>query len=262
MKNYIIKPFPKSRIATFDMFAVARSKNHVPVFIECDVTNAINKLKKFEDVSFTAWLIKLFSECINEHKEVGAYRFRKRKLIIFNDVNFTVLVEKEFQKTKVPIPLVIKKTNKKTIREIYLEIHNAKQETFKKDSVVLQRKSKRSELLYYRLPAFLRRLIWKILLKKPIKSYEMMGNALLTSVGMHGNLSAWFLTKSIHPISFGISSITKKPAVWMNEIKIRDILNFTVLIDHDAVDGVPAAKFINHVAHCVENAKYLDNLNI
>lgn len=132
MKNYIIKPFPKSRIATFDMFAVAQFKNHVSVFIECDVTNAINKFKKCEDVSFTAWLIKLFSECINEHKEVGAYRFRKRKLIIFNDVNFKVLVEKEFQKTKVPIPLVIKKQIKKQFEKYILKFKMQSKKHLKK----------------------------------------------------------------------------------------------------------------------------------
>ena len=36
----------------------------------------------------------------------------------------------------------------------------------------------------------------------------------------------------------------KKPVVVDNEVVIREIMNMTLLIDHDVMDGVPMARFI------------------
>jgi pyruvate/2-oxoglutarate dehydrogenase complex dihydrolipoamide acyltransferase (E2) component len=63
-----------------------------------------------------------------------------------------------------------------------------------------------------------------------------------------GNVSGWFIPVSIHPICFGISSVVKKPAVIDDKIEIREILNMTILLDHDVFDGAPMARFINDLS--------------
>ncbi|MBK7712617.1 MAG: hypothetical protein IPJ37_17885 [Bacteroidales bacterium] len=55
-----------------------------------------------------------------------------------------------------------------------------------------------------------------------------MGNVIVTSLGMTGRINGWFIHRSIHPVSFGIGSVLKKPVVTGNEIKIREILNMTI----------------------------------
>lgn len=44
---------------------------------------------------------------------------------------------------------------------------------------------------------------------------------------------------SVHPICFGIGSIIREPSVIDDRIEIREILNMSVLIDHDVIDGAP-----------------------
>ena len=79
-----------------------------------------------------------------------------------------------------------------------------------------------------------------------------MGNVSITSPGMMGKVNGWFIHRSIHPISFGIGSILKKPTVVDSEIKIREILNMTILIDHDVIDGAPMVRFLKELTKQIE----------
>ena len=58
---------------------------------------------------------------------------------------------------------------------------------------------------------------------------------------------------SVHPICFGISSIIKKPTVIDDRIEIREILNMSILIDHDVIDGAPMARLISDLSKNIEN---------
>jgi pyruvate/2-oxoglutarate dehydrogenase complex dihydrolipoamide acyltransferase (E2) component len=79
-----------------------------------------------------------------------------------------------------------------------------------------------------------------------------MGNVAFTSIGMIGKVNGWFIPISVHPICFGISSIAKKPIVIGDKIEIREILNMTILIDHDVIDGSPMARFISDLSSNIE----------
>lgn len=46
----------------------------------------------------------------------------------------------------------------------------------------------------------------------------------------------------------------KKPWVHENRIEIREILNLTILFDHDGVDGSPAARFTDRLVKNIEGA--------
>ena len=99
----------------------------------------------------------------------------------------------------------------------------------------------------------MRRSVWKILLGNPKLAFRKMGNVVITSVGMMGKLNGWFIHRSVHPISFGIGSVLKKPVVIHDEIKIREILNMTILVDHDLIDGASMVRFLNDLTREIEN---------
>lgn len=71
MTNFKIKKFPKSRIATNDICAVGVHKHHIVAMIEVDVSESREKLKqlkrKGDELSFTAWLIKIISISITKY---------------------------------------------------------------------------------------------------------------------------------------------------------------------------------------------------
>ena len=84
-------------------------------------------------------------------------------------------------------------------------------------------------------------------------AFRKMGNVVVTSVGMMGKINGWFIQKSIHPVSFGIGSVIRKPLAVGSEVRIREVLNMTVLIDHDIIDGAPMVRVLDDLTSYIEN---------
>jgi pyruvate/2-oxoglutarate dehydrogenase complex dihydrolipoamide acyltransferase (E2) component len=264
--NYSFQNIPQSRIATFDTFSIGLSRHHVSALIEVDVTNARDKLKQLKGkenrISFNAWIIKVISRSLEQHREAAAFFYNKRKLIVFNDINVSILVEKKINDKKVPIPMVIEKTNEKSVLQITKEIEESKIESISGKDIVLNKQSKFYKRLYYLMPGIIRRSVWKIMLSHPKLAYKNMGNIVITSLGMMGRINGWFIHKSVHPLSFGIGSIIKKPVVIDDQIKIREILNMTILFDHDVIDGAPFVRFLKDLIRHIENGDELHSADI
>jgi pyruvate/2-oxoglutarate dehydrogenase complex dihydrolipoamide acyltransferase (E2) component len=255
--NSYFQNIPASRIATFDVFSMGLKKHHVVAMLEFDVTHNRKRLQELrrngQKISFNAWLIKMVANALEQHPEAAAFLYSKKKLLIFRDINVSILVEKSVNKVKVPLPMVIEQAQMKSAEAISKEIEEAKNKTADGQEVVLQRKAARMEKLYYSLPAFLRRCVWRILLNNPRLAFRKMGNVAITSVGMMGRINGWFIHRSVHPLSIGVGSIISKAVVVNNEIKIRDMLHLSLLVDHDVLDGAPMVRFLNTFTRFLEN---------
>jgi len=265
-RNYRFQNIARSRIATFDTFDVGLHRHHINALLEFDVTESRAKLRELRrtgtSVSFNAWLIRVIGIVMKKHPEAAAYLCSKKRLIIFDDINVSMIVEKKIGDFRVPIPLVIEKANEKSALEISQEIERAKKQVLDSDDIVLEKQSAFYQRLYYFLPGFLRRLFWKLLLRNPRAAFKSMGNVAVTSVGMIGRINGWFIHKSVHPVSFGVGSILKKPVVIDNEVKIREILNMTILVDHDVTDGAPMVRFLEDLTDFLESGKEASDQDI
>lgn len=258
MTNYEIHRFPNSRIASIDVCEIGNQKHHVTGLVEIDVTLSRKKIRAYNKthsnkISFNAWLINVIGSTIKKYETSASYLIGKNKLIIFDDINVSIVVEKDINGQKVPIPLMIEKANEASIESITMQITEAKNKELTEKEIVLQKKTKKYERIYYLLPRFLRRYVWKFILKHPKIAYKKMGNVAFTSIGMMGKVNGWFIPISVHPICFGIGSIIRKPSVIDDRIEIREILNMSVLIDHDVIDGAPMARLISDLSKNIEN---------
>lgn len=78
--------------------------------LEFDVTESRKKLRDLRksgvNISFSAWIIKVIGSVLQMHPEASAYVCGKKKVMIFNDINISILVEKKIGDNKVPIPMV------------------------------------------------------------------------------------------------------------------------------------------------------------
>ncbi len=262
MKNsssFTVKKFPASRIGTLDVLEVGRKKHHIKALLEMDVTTAKAKLHSINQpqkrISFTAWLIKSFSEVLQDFPEMHAYLKNKRTILTFEDIDLAIMVEKESNGKKVPIVYVLRKTQEKTMLEITQEIRQAKagQHDPEKASAGNHSLNKWSAL-YFRLPSFIRKFFWRYLLSSPQTAQTMMGSVLFSSVGMYGKISGWFIPSSVHPLAVGVGSVVSKPKVINEKIEVRDTLHLTLLMDHDVTDGGQMARFVNALQELIETA--------
>jgi pyruvate/2-oxoglutarate dehydrogenase complex dihydrolipoamide acyltransferase (E2) component len=257
--------YPKSRIATFDVGRISLGKHLITGFIEIDITDARKQIKEKcrdgESISLISWFIKSMAIAIKEFPAVHGLLNKRNELILFDDVDVALPVERNVNGTKVPLVMLINSVNSKTVNEIHAEIQKAKLQDINDESdyVLGGRKSKFLMNLFYSLPQKLRLIIWNALLRNPFKTKKNMGTVMVTAIGMMSGFPGWILPKSMHNLNFGLGSITKKPWVVKDEIEIREILHLTVQFNHDVVDGVPAARFVKKLVSYLEKAGGLYN---
>lgn len=261
-----LKYLPDSRVSTIDVCELGLKKHHIKFLLEIDVTKARELFQKIKvrdgkSLSFTAWLVKCISIAVSEHREANAFLKNSKAMLIFNDIDVSIMVEKEYDGCNVPLPYVIRNTGSKNITDIHNEIRKAKQYTAGEDNIVIgQGYNKFCTKIFLSLPAAIRRLVWKLFLLKPYTAKKNMGSVMLTSIGMCGSLDGWIIPTSIHPLCFAVGTITKKPGVLNDKIAVREYLKMTALIDHDVMDGAPAARFLSRLDELLKNAYGLENI--
>lgn len=261
---YTTKPIPRTRIATFDVGQMAKRAHQIAALLDLDVTDARAAIKACrsatgEPLSFTAWLLKTISRTLEAYPQAHARRQGRRTLVLFNEIDISITIEREYQGQLVPLPYVVRRSNSKSASDITREIRAAKEQPLSDDDVVVGGRYNAFALrLYYALPGAFRRMAWRYILTHPALAQRQMGSVVVTSIGMMGKVNGWFLHSTIHPLSFGFGSILKQPAVIGSEVVIREFLKMTVLLDHDVIDGAPMARFIAQLAANVERASGLE----
>lgn len=262
MKNFKTETFPATRIATLDVCAIGLKKHHIAAFAEVDVSESLRKIRELRKqkavISFFAWLIKAISMALKEHLSIAGYLEGKRTLVVFDDINVSVAMEKDVNESKVPIPLIIEKADKITIEAITGQISAAKGRSLTERDIVLHNKSNRLDQVYFMLPRFVRRMFWRYMVTHPHYAFRKMGNVAITSIGGLGGINAWFTPISVHPVCFGIGDIIKKPVVVNDHVEIREILNISFLLDHDVADGMEMARFIKKLIRNIEQGACLE----
>jgi pyruvate/2-oxoglutarate dehydrogenase complex dihydrolipoamide acyltransferase (E2) component len=246
-------PYPSSRQLTFDVGKIGLAKHHVRALLEVDVTEARRLIKQSRQsgrkISFTAWLIKTIADCVALHPPIAGVNDAKRnRVLVFEDVDISIVVEKDVNGARVPLPYVIRKADKKTLCDIQEEIEAAKSQTIKSEGnyVLGEEQSALGMKLFVRLPQWLRLLLMRLLvLNHPQRVKDMMGTVMITTAGMVGHTRGWIMPFSMHSLGLAFGSLNEQAAVYKGEIQKREILHLTVLIDHDVIDGVPAARFVD-----------------
>lgn len=253
--------FPSSRQLTFDVGKIGREKHHVKALLEVDVTEARLKIKEQRqaglNVSFFSWLLKVIADCVALHPLISGINHAKgNKVIVFREVDISTVVAKTVHDKQVPLPYVVRKANQKTCTQIYEEIESAKCQAIEDegDYVLGKEHSSLGMRLFVGLPQWLRLVLMQMfVLNNAARLKNTMGTVMMTTAGMAGHIRGWIIPFSIHPLCLALGSINEQPYVYRGEIQKRQILHLTVLIDHDVIDGVPAAKFVEDLVRKIES---------
>ncbi len=239
-----------------DVYSEGVRRHHVSALVEMDVTGSRGMLRQVKrgglKVSFTGWIIKVIADTIVDHPQVAAFLVNKKKMVTFHDINVSTMVEKEVEGKKVPLALVIEKASEKSAEEITAELIRALERQASQEEWVLGKPPDRQMRFYARLPGLLRRAVWRWMHRHPHTAFRQMGNVMVTSLSMLGRTRGWFVHRTVHPVSFGIGAVSRKPWAVGNEVVVRDILQMTVLLDHDVTDGAPMVRFINDLVQRIE----------
>lgn len=253
--SWRVIPFRPERNATLDTLRWASRRLQIPLLLEVDVTTARRSLRsareRGERISFTAWVIGCVARAAAEHPRVHAVRRGRRRLVVFEDVDVSVLVEKplgddaEAGAETLPMPVVVRDAARKSAADISRELGRARDaEVAPGSSSVDGAAPGWLQSLFFRLPRVLRDLLfWRPLLRSPARIKRTMGTVVVTSVGMAApGVLAWGIPSSIHPLAIGVGGITRRRTGGPGEE--AEILGLTVVFDHAVTDGAPVGRFV------------------
>lgn len=244
-----VETFPLSRVGTFDVGVIGGRKHQIVGLLEADVTAARRRLRALRREgaggSFTAWVVKTVADTVKEMPQVHGIRRGRLRRVVFADVDVAVIVERVVDGVSVPLPVVLRKCNEKSVEGIEAEIQGAASQAIE-GTGDYELGRKRSGLLmrvFYYLPQFLRLAIMNALLRGPKARKQAMGTVIVTSIASDIRFPGWIIPRTMHNLAIGLGSVVRKPWVVGDTVLPREILNLTVLLDHDVVDGAPAARF-------------------
>lgn len=248
--TYNVLPYPKARQLMADGGRMGLRKHTIHGLVEFDVTLAREAIRRHkaqtgETLSFSAFILACLGQAIDMNRHMHAYRSWRNQLIVFDTVDVNTLFEVEVAGKKTIRPHILRAVNKKTLREIHQEIRDFQQG---------HQSSQESKFIewFVRLPGFARRSFLWILFKNPTLIKEYYGTVLLSSVGMFGTGSGWGIPVPNHTLQVTLGGIAQKPGVVAGRIEVREHLSVTISIDHDIVDGAPAARFTQRLRELIE----------
>src|SRR5574341_563818 len=257
---YHVVDLPVGRRETPNMLDLYWWGHSVYALLEVDVTTARQFISEYkartgEKISFTGYLAYCLARAVEEDKSVQAYLKGRKKLVMFDEVNVGLPVEREIGGKRTPIGYIIHGANHKTLLEIHQEIRAVQQQP-----APLGRGMPRWLQIGLLLPAPFST-IFVALLRAAIRydptiTVAQAGTVGVTSVGMFGkgHSSGWGITPPMHSLFLIVGGIARKPVVMEDDrIEPRNILNLTVGFNHDVVDGAPAARFVQRLVELIES---------
>ncbi len=254
---YHVIDLPPARRETPNLLNVYWWKHSIYGLLEVDVTVArqfieAHKARMGESLSFTGYLAYCLARAVDEDKSVQAYLKGRKQLVVFDDVDVGLPVERQIDGKRVPIGHVIRRANHKTFLEIHQEIRLVQ------TGPVPPNKGMASWvriglLLPWPFSQLFTALLRAAIRRDPTITVAQAGTVGVTAVGMFGHNSGWGLTPPMHSLFLIVGGIAQKPAVVEGRIEPREILSLTVGFDHDVVDGAPAARFVQRLVELIES---------
>ena len=263
---YQVVDLTPGRRVMINMLDLAGPKHSMFGLLEVDVTAprqfiADHKQRTGETLSFTGFLTFCLGRAVDENKEVQAYLKGRKQLVLFDDVDVGIMVEHKAGEKRALMGHVIQGANRKTVRQIHDEIRSVQSAPLPPNRG-LPTWFRTSLLLPWPLSSLFRAFMRMIGRCDPAIVTSMGGTVSITAVGMFGEgHSGWGIFPAPEVLSLVVGSIAWKPAVLEGRIEPREMLNLTVLFDHDVIDGAPATRFVHRLVELIESGCGLDGVD-
>ncbi|HEY6689277.1 MAG TPA: 2-oxo acid dehydrogenase subunit E2 [Propionibacteriaceae bacterium] len=262
--SYRVVEIPPARRDTHNYLDLYWWKHSIYALLEVDVTSARRFIDEYEAqtgeaLSFTGYLAFCLGRAVDEDKSVQAYPKGRKHLVIFEDVDVFVPVERELGATRAAIPYIIRGANHKSYLEIHREIRAFQAQPVQPGSG-MPSAFRVMMSMPWPLPRLFIRLIRAVGRRDPTRLVTAAGTVGVTALGMAGRGGGWGLAPAGQSVLLIVGGIARKPAVIDERVEPRDMLDLTVAFDHDVVDGAPAARFVKRLVELIESGYGLEEV--
>jgi pyruvate/2-oxoglutarate dehydrogenase complex dihydrolipoamide acyltransferase (E2) component len=236
------------------MLNSGRKMNAVHFCFEADITAAKKKLGELKQTqtntpSITSFVLHCFVRAVEENPVMNAYRKGSKRLIVFEDIDVTVVMEKT-PKDGSPLPTthIVRSANRKSLSQIQQEIGKAKNQTFEE-----QFGTRWLNVIRYSPGVFRKLMFWRMR-NNPLFMKEHAGTVGLTSPGMFGKGVTYGIPISMLNTTLFVGTIAQRPMLINDQLENRDFICLTLTCNHDVVDGAPMTRFISRLRTLIEES--------
>jgi pyruvate/2-oxoglutarate dehydrogenase complex dihydrolipoamide acyltransferase (E2) component len=247
------QPYPRLRNFVLDVMAEGRRKNTINLLFEADFTRVRHHLAQhgaetLERISLTPYIAKALASAIDEDKSMHAYRHGKSNLVLFDEIDLAVMVEREIEGGTLPINYIVRAANQKKLGEIHNELKAAKVAPLGEQGPLSA-----LEKQFFELPAPLRKFVWFFIRRDPYLFKALAGTVGITSMGMHTSDPAVLIPITPMTLTLSIGSIGKRLVLENGSPVEREIIQLNLGADHDIIDGAPLVRFADRFKKKLEN---------
>jgi pyruvate/2-oxoglutarate dehydrogenase complex dihydrolipoamide acyltransferase (E2) component len=236
-------PYPRLRNFVLDVLAEGQRKHIAHIMLEAEIGGIKERLAERRQrgqalVSMTSYIAKSFACAIEADKRVQAYRLGRSRLVAFDDIDLTFVVERQWEGASIPVFYIVRAAQRKSAPEIHRELQAARTTPLATDGPM-----NALEMQFFMLPRFLRKAVWLVIRRNPYWFKDVAGTACVTSLGMYGSGTAIGIPITPMTLTLTIGTIETKPALADGQLVERDVVHLVLSVDHDIVDGAPLMRF-------------------
>jgi hypothetical protein len=144
---------------------------------------------------------------------------------------------------------VIRDADIRDVGELTAELRRVKTDPSGRDRARLTR----AAMIGTRIPGVLPVLYG--VMGRSVRARQRVGTVAVTAVGMFAGGGGFGIAPpTLMSLQVLVGGITDRPRVVNGEVHVRKVLDLSVTIDHNVVDGGPAARFGAELRRLIENA--------
>jgi pyruvate/2-oxoglutarate dehydrogenase complex dihydrolipoamide acyltransferase (E2) component len=222
---------------------------------EVDVTKARKILASpGPPSSLTAFVIASVARAAAAHPEIHAYRNWRGQLVTHQHVDVTTMVEIPRAQGPFPQAHVLHDADARDVPDLTAELHRVKRDPAATSGLEkwFQRAVPIITHVLGALPAMY------AVMARSVAVRQRIGTVVVTSVGMFAAGGGFGVTPmTLFSLGVVVGGMAQRPKVVDGQVAVSDVLDLTLAIDHNVVDGAPATRFGAELRDLLERAAVL-----
>jgi len=246
-----VQPFPSSRRLVTAAMRAGRRMAPMYGLVDVDVTEA-NRILACHDPpwSLTAFVVASVARAAAAHPDVHAYRNWRGQLVTHRHVDVATMVEITTPQGLFGLPHVLRDADVRDVPDLAAELHRVKREpSASRSGRLLEQAAPIATRIPGAVPA-----IYAVMARS-VAVRQRVGTVAVTAVGMFAGGGGFGLTApAMMSLEVVVGGMTQRPRAVGGQVAVRDVLDLTVVIDHNVVDGAPASRFGAELRELIESA--------
>jgi len=251
---------PLRQLMTIDGLDAVTPGHRTFGLVEFDVTTAsarVDALRRSgRRLSLTAFVLSCIGRALAEHPALNSVR-DGRVVYQFADIDVNLALEIETPRGPYPHQVTIRRVQDKDAESVYAEIEDARARHADGAGVgVEDRRLERTVGWLARLPRPVRVGALRLATRSAVRVKRWSGTTFVTSLTRFADSGGFVIPFAAGPVavSFALGGLSRRPACHDGVHEHREYLAVTVIVNHDLVDGAPAARFVRRLQELVESA--------